>query len=252
MTFLTADQTRPFFADGCPGFSADPATYDGTNCVTTPPMVKGSTFTVIFPTAGNYKLVCLVHEDQTGSIHVLDPALPLPHDQAFYDTQGARQQNNLLLETRHLPKDAAGKSCCMLTAGAGAISSTAGGANTASTMRFSEGEIPIRAGQTVEWRNTDPRLPHTVTFGTEPEDLVPPSPDVTVDPDGGRHATVTSPSGSTHSGFLVAAPEDRLGLPQSEPGVTRFRVTFPNPGTYPYICALHDGLGMVGTIIVNP
>src|SRR5437868_9619056 len=49
VTFLTAGQPRPFFADGCPGVSSDPATFDGSTCVTTPPMVKGQSFTVIFP-----------------------------------------------------------------------------------------------------------------------------------------------------------------------------------------------------------
>src|ERR1041385_3827706 len=41
LTFLTAGQPRPFFADGCPGFSEDPATFDGSTCVTTPPMIRG-------------------------------------------------------------------------------------------------------------------------------------------------------------------------------------------------------------------
>src|SRR5216117_4017225 len=59
LTFLVAGQPRPFFADGCPGFSADPATFDGSTCVTAPPMVTGQTFTVIFQTAGNFKLTCL-------------------------------------------------------------------------------------------------------------------------------------------------------------------------------------------------
>src|SRR5438445_8332639 len=67
LTFLVANQARPFFADGCPGFSTDPATFDGSTCVTTPPMVTGQTFTVIFPTAGNFKLTCLVHENMTGT-----------------------------------------------------------------------------------------------------------------------------------------------------------------------------------------
>jgi plastocyanin len=34
--------------------------------------------------------------------------------------------------------------------------------------------------------------------------------------------------------------------------VTRFRVTFPNPGIFPYICVLHGGLGMVGNVAVSP
>ena len=33
---------------------------------------------------------------------------------------------------------------------------------------------------------------------------------------------------------------------------SRFRVTFPFPGTYTYRCVLHDNLGMVGEVIVLP
>jgi len=92
----------------------------------------------------------------------------------------------------------------------------------------------------------------TVTFGTEPQDPVPPSSNVTVDADGERHAEVNSTSDSVHSGFLQAAPQDRVGLPQASSGITRFRVTFSKPGIYPYICALHDGLGMKGKVVVLP
>ena len=76
----------------------------------------------------------------------------------------------------------------------------------------------------------------------------PPSPNVTVDADGARHATLTSTSDSAHSGFIQGAPQDRIGLPQSALGATRFRVTFTQPGSHPYICALHDGLGMKGRV----
>ena len=69
MTFLASGQTRPPFPVGCPGFSASGAMFDGSTCVTTPPTTVGGTFTVLFPTAGNYKLVCLVHADMTGTVH---------------------------------------------------------------------------------------------------------------------------------------------------------------------------------------
>jgi hypothetical protein len=32
----------------------------------------------------------------------------------------------------------------------------------------------------------------------------------------------------------------------------RFRVTFTHAGTFAYYCALHEGLGMLGTVIVVP
>ncbi len=68
VTFLKAGQTRAPFASGCaafppgvpPVFSPSGSTFDGSACVSTPFMVKGQTFKVIFPKAGNYKLVCLV------------------------------------------------------------------------------------------------------------------------------------------------------------------------------------------------
>ncbi|PYJ76774.1 MAG: hypothetical protein DME69_12525 [Verrucomicrobia bacterium] len=188
-----------------------------------------------------------------GRIHVLDLSEPLPHDQAFYNEQADSQRNELLSDARNdahgahaLPNSSHG-----VTAGAGEVTANAGGSRTVSALRFSHGSIKISAGQTVEWDNQDPVTPHTITFGPEPPDLVDPSPDVTVDPDGARHAIIDSTSDSTHSGFIVAAPQERLGLPQAPLGVTRFRVTFPNAGTFPYICALHDDLGMTGTVIVH-
>jgi len=89
--------------------------------------------------------------------------------------------------------------------------------------------------------------------GEEPQgDPAPPSANVSVDVDGARHATITSTSDSVHSGFIISAPQERIGLPQAPLGTVRFRVTFTNPGVYPYICALHDDLGMKGRIIVLP
>jgi plastocyanin len=256
VTFLTANQPRPDFSVGCPGFSTDPATFDGSTCVTTPPFVKGQIFTVIFPMAGNFKLVCLVHDDMEGTIHVLDASQPLPHDQAFYDARAADERKDLLNESfdkdsgqDNQPNHDHDKG---VAAGFGKISATAGGEEESSVVRFVHDPVQIHAGQTVEWANNDPNLPHTITFGPEPADLFDPSPDVTVDPDGVRHAVIDSTSDSTHSGFIVAAGHERIGVPQSPLSVTRFRVTFPNTGTYPYICALHDGLGMTGTVIVNP
>ena len=92
----------------------------------------------------------------------------------------------------------------------------------------------------------------TITFGTEPANPMAPSTNVTVDSDGARHAVIDSMTDSVHSGFVVAAFQERVGLPQSPVGVTRFRVTFSHAGIYPYICALHDNLGMKGTVVVLP
>jgi plastocyanin len=204
----------------------------------------------MFPTTGNFKLVCLVHPDMTGTVHVLDAKQPLPHNQNFYFQQGRRERAALLLDIDSMPKHQMAPNT--VVTGGGEVSATAGGTETLAIMRFDQDTITIHAGHTVEWNNIASSTPHTITFGTEPANLIPPSANVTTDADGALHGVVASTSDNVHSGFIQAAPQDRIGLAQAPVGVARFRVTFPNPGTYPYICALHDGLGMIGKVIVIP
>ena len=252
ITFLTVGQARlPFFV-GCPGFSFGAASFDGSTCVSTPPMVSGQTFSVMFPSPGNFKLVCLVHPDMTGVVHVLDTAASLPHEQSFYDKEAAEQAQDLLAEVNQGQAHHHAVSPNSVIVGAGKTLANGGGHNTISLMRFVQPELVIHAGATVEWTNDDPSMPHTITFGTEPGNTFPPSPNVSPDADGALHATINSTSDSVHSGFIVSAPQDQTSQPQTPLGFTRFRVTFANPGVYPYICALHDNLGMKGEIIVLP
>jgi|SwirhisoilCB3_FD_contig_31_17018215_length_1272_multi_3_in_0_out_0_1 plastocyanin len=253
VTFLVEGQVRPPFPVGCPGFSPSGATFDGSTCVTSPPFIIGQTFTVNFPTVGNFKLVCLVHEDMTATIHVLDTSAKLPHEQSFYDKEAAREAQDLLSAPDLFRRHTHDKSANAVAVGIGKILANGGGHETVSLMRFVEPEQVIHAGATVEWTNYDPITPHTITFGEEPQgDPAPPSSNVTVDVDGALHATITSTSDSVHSGFIISAPQERIGLPQAPLGTVRFRVTFTTPGVYPYICALHDDLGMKGRIIVLP
>jgi plastocyanin len=251
ITFLIDGQIRPPFNVGCPGFSTGSAVFDGSSCVTSPLLFKDAKITVTFPIAGNFKLVCLLHSDMTGIVHVLDASQPLPHDQEFYDRLEQTEARALLAD-RDTTKPKHLHSKNGVAVGGGEVVATGAGTDTLSVMRFSDPVITVHSGDTLEWTNEDSTTTHTVTFGTEPQDLVPPSPNVTVDPDGARHAVLNAPSDSAHSGFLQSAPQDRVGLAQAQPGVTRFRVTFSKPGIYPYICALHDGLGMKGKVIVLP
>lgn len=250
ITFLKSGQIRPSFAIGCPGFSASATSFDGSTCVSTPRLLRGQTFTVTFPAQGNYKLVCLVHPDMTGVVHVLDGSVPLPHDQTFYDQEADQQRSRLLSATQgHMSHP---NSANEVVAGHGRVIETGGGRQTSSVMRFMQDNVVVHVGDTIEWTSEDSVTAHTITFGTEPANAIPPSANVSVDADGARHAFLNSPADSAHSGFIVSATQDRLGLPQSPVGVTRFRVTFAGPGTYPYICALHDDLGMKGQVVVLP
>lgn len=264
VTFMTPGQVRLPFPLGCggaPPFNTSPAVFDGTACVSTPPLMEPGTFTVQFTAVGNYKVVCLLHQDMTGTIHVLKPSDPLPHEQPYYDALGEEQGEHVLSEADHDGHPSHGgwmhAGAHVITVGDGEVVANGGGKSTAALMRFTDSSATIHVGDTVEWDNHDPATPHTITFGTEPADesrLPIPSADVKIDADGARHATLNAPGDSTHSGFIMAAPEEEIGSPTpplSPVFVTRFRVTFKGPGTYPFICALHDGLGMKGQIIVK-
>jgi plastocyanin len=252
VSFLTPGQVRLPFVVGCPGTTPDGSPFDGSACVNSGPSTSGQTYTVLFPSPGNFKLVCLVHANMTAVVHVLDPSQPLPHKQDFYNDEAADQRGDLLSDTdgemHHRQSKIASNA---VTTGGGEIVATAGGSQTVSVMRFLHATKVVRVGDTVEWTNSDPVTPHTITFGVEPLDLIDPSSNVTVEADG-AHADISSAADNVHSGFIGAARQDQIGLPQPSPGVTRFRVTFTKPGVFDYKCALHDGLGMLGKVIVRP
>ena len=256
VSFLLPGQVRLPFQAGCPGFVAgDSAIVDGKSCVTTSaPPTGGPNFAVTFTKAGNYKLVCLVHENMTGVVHVLAANAKLPHDQGYYDEVAAREAEQLLSQAaRNDDNEEQHHHSGHVTVGRGKVLATGGGSETVSVMRFMEDKTVIHAGDTVEWTNDDPITPHTITFGAEPQgNPTPPSANVKPDADGGLHATISSTSDNVHSGFIIAAPQERIGLPQAPIGTTHFRVTFTKAGKYPYICVLHDDLGMKGVIVVLP
>jgi plastocyanin len=191
----------------------------------------------------------------TGVIHVLHTSETLPYDQEFYDQQAERERAVLLADARRLPRihrDEDDEQSSGVAAGIGEIVTTTGaGSQTASLMRFEHQTVIVRVGDTVEWTSLDPSINHTVTFGVEPDDPRPPSANVMTTSDGARYSVISSPADSVNSGFLSPAPQDRANLAQSAPGVTRFRVTFTSPGTFNYICAVHDQLGMTGSVIVR-
>jgi plastocyanin len=258
VTFLTLGQVRLPFDAGCPGFAPGAtSSFDGSTCVSTAPLTKGQKFTVAFPAIGNFKLVCLVHQNMTGVVHVLSLGERLPHWQDFYDDEAVQQRKALLSdddlerERTQVAADHDDGNINAVTVGMGEVMANGGGSRTTSIMRFMDAEKTIHAGDSVEWTNLDPATPHTITFGVEPANPVFPV-NATLDPDGALHGTVGSAADSVHSGLILAAPQDQMFLATPPLSVTRFRVTFTHAGVFPYICALHDGLGMKGKITVLP
>ena len=159
VTFLLVGQPFPLsFTGVCPSG----AVFDGTTtCVSSMPSVTGQKFAVTFPTTGNFELVCLVHPEMFGTIHVLAVSEKLPHDQAFYDEQ-AEDERRALLDDRDPPTSKSHHSMAGMlsadviprtkgvTAGFGEIAATAGGQEALSVVRFVDGTVEIHAGDTVE------------------------------------------------------------------------------------------------------
>ena len=144
MTFLTPGQTRPASQVGCPGVTPNPSPFDNSACVNSGRLTSGS-YTVSFPAAGNFKLVCLVHANMTGAVHVLNSSEPLPFDQRFYDFQANREANALL-------SDGAGLE------GQGIATAEQAAANAGMVMRpFTEA---ISASNPIKRYNDRSEIPH--------------------------------------------------------------------------------------------
>jgi plastocyanin len=196
-----------------------------------------------------------------GTVHVLvnnEANAALLHNQRFYDDQARDEARDILSDRDHQGEEDDDSGGHAVTAGIGEIVATGGGTQYRAVVRFLDGTIRIHKGESVEWTNLDPTEPHTVTFGTEPANFVPTTQvDLgAAEADGTLSGTIKTTGDFLNSGFLQAQAPDRTapapGDAQLPPGITRIRITFPNPGTYEYHCALHDVDGMNGTVIVLP
>jgi plastocyanin len=214
--------------------------------IQTPFDTPGQTFSLRFTKAGNYTYVCLIHSTMHGVIHVQDQGAAYPKTQAQYDAQSQILRASYGAQAAALQAkgliDAVTQGPTRSTVGIGQLFAPDRG--SLAVLRFLPSQNVIHAGQTVTWTNMDPETPHTITFGTEPANPLPPSSNVVAGHSGGQ-ATITSPHDAVNSGFIGS----NTTIPEFG---TTFSVTFTTQGTYKYICALHDELGMVGTVTVLP
>ncbi len=101
------------------------------------------------------------------------------------------------------------------------------------SLTFNPADLQIGAGDTVEWVNVTPQEFHTVTFlgtGKAPS----------TDP---LHSTSVGGPNYTSGEFATSGA---LHYGQT------WSLTFPNPGSYHYVCLVHRKLAMTGTITVAP
>ncbi|HLO36385.1 MAG TPA: plastocyanin/azurin family copper-binding protein [Candidatus Deferrimicrobium sp.] len=250
VTFLSGAAAPPLIVFGPNGPSFNLAavapsggpTYDGTGIASSGLLTLGQQYTLGFSKAGSFHFLCLVHAGMNGTVDVQDAGAAYPKTQAQYDTGALVAGNRLTAAGRTLQaRTLAGARSSGAGQAAAGTGAAAGDAGSLAVMRFLPGRMVIHTGQTVTWTNHDPETPHTITFGEEPAG----GPLGAFAPSGAAvpgHVTLTSPDEDANSGVIGA------GLPFG----TTFTATFAGPGTYHFICALHDDLGMKGTIVVLP
>jgi plastocyanin len=274
VTFVPDNQLRPGFGPTGPATSPSPSVFDNSSTVNSGTLCDGSlqqtdecdkpvpgtkTFTVSFPKAGNYVFVCLIHPDMTGTVHVLAQGTPLPHRQGYYTKLAAAQAHDLLGEDgtpyAQIFTPLANDRHEVVTPGE--VAATGGGKQYQVLMRFLPDKIYIRKGDTVEWTNTNPVEPHSVTF-VGPGATEPGFPAIfglingTTDADSASHGTISDPNAAYVFSDLIQPAAQYQGNQLQLLPHTRTRVTFTKAGTYDYFCALHDELGMKGTVVVLP
>ncbi|UUL76092.1 plastocyanin/azurin family copper-binding protein [Pseudarthrobacter sp. Fe7] len=176
-------------------------------------------YSLSFPREGNFTYYCLVHgEMMKGTVHVRDRGTDYPYSQGDYNKSSKAQARSILHDGYKLDESLAEQATNhKVMAG--------GDDGVAMVMRFVRPSVTVHVGDTVVFANTGMGAPHTVTFGTEPANVFAPS---------GTPSNFTG--GDLNSGIIPPGGE--------------FSVTFQAKGTFEYICALHDYMGMMGKVKV--
>ena len=244
------------------------STYDGSALTgsgiisMTPPGV--TQYQLTFPKPGTYNYFCPMHSAQlpngqvvgmTGSVTVLDSgaALPQTADQADAAAQAAIQADTQAAQA------AEGQATQVAPPEAGPNGTTIYHTNigfdqgSLSYMRFAPSDFTVHVGDTIVWTQKSAQTPHTVTLvsgGTEPE-LILTEPQAAGPPKLMINPQVLAPAGgSTYNGQGYYNSGWMPGTQDQAPGPREYRLTFTQPGTYEYICVLHDQMGMNGHITV--
>ncbi len=223
------------------------ATYSGNMILNSGLLVVGGPFgnslaVTIDVAPGTYAFRCIIHPLMSGTVIIVPDTQTLPKTDAQYQHQAHAQMTADIAHARDIEEASIEAAATSADLGGTGIEVAVGGGNGVSTvMRFFPSNLTVHVGDTVTWVNQDPFTPHTVTFGLEPpggiEGLVPPA---------NRTFPFSSPtpydgSFNLNSGFLLSV----------FPWGSRVSVTFTAPGTYPWICGLHDMMGMKGSVTVT-
>jgi plastocyanin len=258
-----AQMLNPLVAFPQGGPEYDGTALTGSGLLGAPP-TNTKEYKLTFTKAGTFNYLCPMHSAQlpdgsvagmTGSVTVLaaDQQLPRTPAQVDSDAQAAINADNQAAaaaepQARQVAPPSPGPNGTTIYHG-----SIGWDNGPLSYMRFSPTDFTIHVGDTIEWTQTSNQTPHTVTlysgqpeppmFVTEPQAGGPPKilfNPAALAPAGGNSYDGT---GTVNSGFMP-------GKQDPAPGPRTYSLTFTKPGTYEYLCELHDEMGMNGHITV--
>ena len=245
-------------------------TYDGTALTGSgllgAPPTNTKEYKLTFTKAGTFDYLCPMHSSQlpdgsvagmTGSVTVLaaDQALPKTPAQVDSDAQVAISADN------QAAKAAEPQAKQVAAPSPGPNGTTIYHGNIGwdngpmSYMRFYPTDFTVHVGDKIEWTQTSNQTPHTVSlFSGQAE----PPMFVTQEQQGGPPKILFNPDalapagGSSYDGTGTSNSGFMPGKQDPAPGPRTYSLTFTKPGTYEYICVLHDEMGMNGHITVLP
>ncbi len=257
--------------------------WDGSSFISAELPTDLTELSITFSRIGKYNYLCLYHVGMVGSVEVVPPGTPGITTQAAIDAQASaldaiRQgQADLIYATRNRPtriEGPRGADLWFVRAG------TDWRGENLDIQAFLPSALTVGQGDTVAWY-VDHLQPHTVTFRANGANGPPANLFQLQLPDG---TILTPPApGSEPPPELLAALEDpnsapRLvfgngalrtnnpiydgqgmyssGLIGEHPRITVpmekvWALTFNTPGTFQYVCLLHEEQGMKGTITVQ-
>jgi plastocyanin/sugar lactone lactonase YvrE len=237
--------------------------YDGTAVVSSgvmsnqpdgPDLPPNNVMSVVMTNTGSYDYVCLLHPQMMGTVTVVADNATDVDSQADIDARASAEEAALRAQIDGIR--AAG---AMVQSEAGPNGTTiwhvqagpAGLDNQLELYEFLASELTIQEGDAVMWVNSSPSI-HTITFHPgqpqpefifpefqeagppilvlNPLTVFPVKPTGEFDGTGYRNSGITSANGG--------------------PGGSSFSMTFSKAGSYDYICAIHQELGMEASITV--
>jgi plastocyanin len=257
----------PFWFNGQPRFIANPlvafkqggGAYTGRRLLNSGvPAGAGAPppYTVRFPATGTYRYYCAIHvgnPDMQGTVRVVSGRRSIP-SAAETRREASRQFARAIVQVKRDDRFA-GPQGNAVAAGVDSAIST--------LFRFRPATKTVKAGTTVTWQMPQrSNEAHTVTFG--PPDFLHTQAEALITPAAGGVLAVNPlavfPSeppptlppypGAQHhgNGYFNTGFIDRDPRSQPPPSVG---ITFATPGTYSYVCLLHEQ-PMKGQIIVTP